>query len=410
MEIWREELAGRIVLVSDITTGAADAGRIPLDLDFPLGGVHANAVHTILTEAFLTAAPWPAALLIDALLLAGMMFLALRRSAVVFTLATLAMTMAYLLASAVVLKTSGVILPLVQPLAMVFVGLFTLLIASSVANARTHARTETARQLAERDLDIGRRIQTSFLPSDRPQPSGWQMATHFKPARQVSGDFFDIFELDQGRHIAVVVADVCDKGVGAALFMALIRSLIRAFATQDFSGLGERPGDAAAGQDAALLNTIGQTNQYLAVTHGDTGMFATLFLGVLEPETGQMGYVNCGHEPPWVIGSGPGIRQLMPTGPALGMMPDSPFAVRRFELTAGETLLAFTDGLTESESATGEAFGRQRLEALVANGTEDIQSLLNQVTHALARHTSGQTPFDDITIVAVRREGRAPQD
>ncbi len=407
MEIWREELAGKIVLVSDITTGAADAGRTPLDLDFPLSGVHANAVHTILTESFLESAPWQAVALIDVLLLAGMLALALRRSAVAFTLATLTLAILYLMSTALVLHLTGVVLPVVQPIAMILMGMFTLLIASSVANTRTHARTETARRLAERDLDIGRRIQTSFLPAEQPQPPGWQMAAHFKPARQVAGDFYDIFELGHGRYLAVVVADVCDKGVGAALFMALIRSLIRAFAIQDFNAACSRHDASGACTDNAILNTIRQTNDYLAVTHGDTGMFATLFLGILAPESGRLRFVNCGHEPPWIIGDGQDLKQLMPTGPALGMMPDSPFTVGDFVFATGETFLAFTDGLTESESSTGDPFGRQRLEALVRKGGSDIHRMLEEITQALARHTSGQTPFDDITIVALRREASA---
>ena len=409
MEIWREELAGKIILISDVTTGAADVGRTPLDVAFPLSGVHANAVHTILTETFLAAAPWHVVLLIDAFLLAAMLILALRRSAVVFTLAVLSMALVYLAITALVLHLSGTILPMVQPLAMLVMGMFTLLIASSVANTRTHARTETARQLAERDLDIGRRIQASFLPSDRHQPSGWQVATHFKPARQVSGDFYDIFELGQGRFMAVVVADVCDKGVGAALFMALIRSLIRAFALQDFNALGDLRENPVNCTDAAILNTVRQTNHYLAVTHGETGMFATLFLGILELGSGRMRYVNCGHEPPWGVGPAKAIDALMPTGPALGVMPDSPFTVGGFTFRSGQTLIAFTDGLTESESSSGQAFGRERLTALVADGFGGAQALVDRIVQSLAAHTSGQTPFDDITIVAVHQEGGASE-
>ncbi|MBC2734824.1 MAG: SpoIIE family protein phosphatase [Desulfobacteraceae bacterium] len=407
MAIWREELSGKIVLVSDITTGAADVGPIPLDLHFPLSGVHANAVHTILTESFLTASPWPVLLLINAVMLAGMLFFALRFSAIAFTLTTLVMTALYLVATTVFLYASGVMLPLIQPMAMVVIGMFTVHIASSVANARTHAMTETARQLAERDLDIGRSIQSSFLPTNRVCPPGWQVATHFKPARQVSGDFYDLFELGGGRYVAVVVADVCDKGVGAALFMALIRSLIRAFAIQDFNQYCDLRDNPEGCSDTAVLNAITQTNRYLADTHADTGMFATLFIGILEHGTGHLRYVNCGHEPPLVIGHRRVMNRLKPTGPALGLMIDSVFAIGDLTLKRGETILAFTDGLTESESSTGEAFGRQRLSELVGCGEGGAQRLVDRIVHAKANHTSGQTPFDDITIVAVQRENRS---
>ncbi len=410
MEIWREELSGKIVLVSDVTTGAADVGRTPMDLYSPLSGVHSNAVHTILTESFLTESPWPLLLMIDAVMLAGMMLFALRFSAFSFTLTTLAMVALYLAATAGFLHAAGVILPIVQPFTMVVIGMVTLHIASSVANTRTHAKTETARQLAERDLDIGRQIQSSFLPAHRPCPPGWQVATHFKPARQVSGDFYDLFELGSGRYVAIVVADVCDKGVGAALFMALIRSLIRAFAIQDFNRHCDLPGSPTGCADTAILNTITQTNQYLADTHADTGMFATLFIGILEHETGQLRYVNCGHEPPLVIGRRRVINRLKPTGPALGLMIDSIFRIGDVAIDHGQMFLAFTDGLTESESSTGDAFGRQRLSDLVGGGDDAVQPLMDQIVHSLAIHTSGQTPFDDITIVAVQRENRSNGD
>lgn len=409
LEILTEELAGKIVLLSDVTTGATELGRTPVDFHFPLSGVHANAVHTILAETFLEDAPGYLALLIDAVLIAALVFFARCRSSLAFTLLMALVGVLYLVVFAGAYNVAGVILPLAQPLTMVFVGLFTLLMASSVANARMLAQTETARQLAEQDLAIGRSIQTSFLPSRQPCPPGWQVATHFEPARQVSGDFYDLFDLGRGRYLAIVIADVCDKGVGAALFMALIRSLVRAFAIQDFNRQCDRRDNPAGCSDTAILNTIDQTNRYIADTHADANMFATLFMGILEHETGRLRYVNCGHEPPLVIGQGRSVQRLIPTGPALGAFPDSTFTIGEVAVDHGETILAFTDGLIESESSAGEAFGKKRLAGLVTNPNQGARSLLDRIVQVMALHTSGQEPFDDVTIVALRREAQAAQ-
>src|SRR6185295_3398345 len=141
----------------------------------------------------------------------------------------------------------------------------------------------------ERELEIGREIQRSFLPEELPRAEGWEIAARFRPARQVAGDFYDAFALPSSGRIGLVVADVCDKGVGAALFMALFRSLVRATAT----GMAWEA-DAAAG----LLRVVRLTNDYIARTHGRSNMFATLFFGVLDPATGDLAYVNGGHEAP----------------------------------------------------------------------------------------------------------------
>lgn len=403
MEIWGEELSGKIVLISDVTTGAGDMGRTPLDISFPLSGVHSNAVHTMLTESFLKKSPWTIVLLTDVVLFVCMMIFSLQFSAVLFTSATIALSLMYIIVIGVTLFSTGVILPIVQPLIMILAGTFSLHMASSVVNTRTHAKSETARKLAERDLEIGHRIQSSFLPEDWPQPAGWQIAADLKPARQVSGDFFDLFKWGDGRYITVVIADVCDKGVGAALFMALIRSLIRAFATQNYIQQCDIKGNPAGCSDTAILDTICLTNNYIENTHGDTGMFATLFLGILEPDSGRFRYVNCGHEPPWLINQKKAIKRLKPTGPALGIMPDSLFKMGDVVLNPGSAVLAFTDGLTESESSTGEAFGRERLSSLVKSGDSDARTMVRRIIGSVADHTFGQPPFDDITVVAIQR-------
>src|SRR5262249_22798559 len=160
------------------------------------------------------------------------------------------------------------------------------------------------------ELEIGRQIQRDFLPDSLPQPPGWEIAAAFHPARQVGGDFYDAFSLEDGR-VALAVADVCDKGVGAALFMALFRSLVRAHAELPGSGTPAGP---------ASRSIVALTNDYIARTHGRSNMFATMLFAILDPRTGDLAWVNGGHEPPIVRRRGGAVERLMPTGPAVGAL------------------------------------------------------------------------------------------
>ena len=130
-------------------------------------------------------------------------------------------------------------------------------------------------------------------------------------------------------------------------------------------------------------------------------MFATLFFGVLEPSTGSLLYVNGGHDPPVVFGSGGVKSRLQPTGPAVGMMPDMAFEVGQARLEAGEGLLAFTDGVTDALGVSGR-YGEERLLALLARPPEGASSLLDSIEASVAAHAAGQDQADDITLLAVR--------
>jgi serine phosphatase RsbU (regulator of sigma subunit) len=250
----------------------------------------------------------------------------------------------------------------------------------------------------ERELEIGREIQQSFLPEELPKLPGWEIAATFQPARQVAGDFYDAFPLSGGSRIGLVVADVCDKGVGAALFMALFRSLLRAFTERAFAG------DVAAEDGPRLLSTVVSTNDYIARTHGRSNMFATAFVAVLDPGSGSVAWINAGHEAPVVIGPSRTLAdRLPPTGPALGMMPDMRFTSRETVLAPGETLFAFTDGVTDSKDPSGGFFSEERLLELVSKGAPSAKDLLDRVETAVASHSAGCERSDDITMLAVRR-------
>lgn len=257
---------------------------------------------------------------------------------------------------------------------------------ASLDKKKLHDRERMWAESMERELEIGRRIQAGFFPNRLPSPAGWELAAHFEPARQVAGDFYDAFPLDDGTF--VVVADVCDKGVGAALYMALFRSLIRAIATE------QRQESHAA----LLLRTASRTNDYIATIHGDANMFATAFLAVLDG-SGAVHYVNAGHEAPMIVRDA-GIERLAPTGPALGLMPDVPFTADVRALAAGDLLLAFTDGVTEAKGADG-FFGLERLETLVGDRIAAVPAI-ERVMLAIKEFEQGERA-DDITMLAVRR-------
>ena len=284
-----------------------------------------------------------------------------------------------------------------------------------VADAETmHARA------LERELEIGHEIQASFLPEEMPVVPGWTMDARLRAAQQVSGVFYDAFAFEAGGRVGLIVADVCDKGVGAALFMALFRTLLRAASVQRYSGLtgrgvslsatgflslGAHDAPAADAGRTALASALKVTNNYIALTHPKSNMFATVFFAVLDPASGRLDYANCGHEPALVLGAA-GIRErLDPTGPAVGMMPDVQFNLRDVTLAAGETLLAFTDGVTEARAASGELFGTERFEALLATSAPSVRELLDRIERTLQRHTGGAPQSDDITLLAARRSG-----
>jgi phosphoserine phosphatase RsbU/P len=269
------------------------------------------------------------------------------------------------------------------------------------------------------ELRIGREIQAGFLPDSLPQPDGWELRVSFQPARLVAGDFYDAFELVNGRRIAFIVADVCDKGVGAALFMALIRSLLRH--TAEYSGLrslmateqrvvadeGQRPRSSPLVPVAGatpMLNAVRETNGYLTRNHLRQGYFATLFFGVLDPVTGKVVFVNAGHNPPILLHGASGeVTALDLTGPAVGIVPNCSYSLGYTRIEPGEQLFAFTDGVTEARGPDGEFFGDERLLRLLRDNTRAASGLLEIVKDSVRSHVREAEQYDDVTMMSIRR-------
>lgn len=266
-------------------------------------------------------------------------------------------------------------------------------------------------QNLRREMSVARTIQRDFLPESLPEVTDMELEAALRPARDVSGDFYDCFLLTSGE-VILVVGDVCDKGVGAALFMALFRSLIRASADPVGGGAIQMIGGRhtmvmqalqSASPADLLTRVAGFTNDYIARNHGRTNMFATVFLASLEPYSGELVYVNAGHEPALTIAPDGSIEELRPTGPALGMLPDSPFRAVTRTLERGHTLLAFTDGLVEAHSPSGEVYGAKRLrEVLLANRGRSASQLVHAVLDAAQTFGGHSDPHDDLTMLAAR--------
>ncbi len=245
-------------------------------------------------------------------------------------------------------------------------------------------------QLLDQELVNAGKIQSGILPEKPPQLRGWELASQLDPALQTSGDFFDFIPLTNN-HWGFLIADVSDKGMGAALFMALSSTLFRTYATQ------------YATLPAFALSQVNE--RILSDTRSE--MFVTAFYAVLDPETGRMRYVNAGHNPPYLVSSQKGkpFDQLRATGMALGVMGDVVWGQKVIRLLPGDLLLLYTDGITEAQDRMGRFYGEQRLQNVLRSlGGRSAQEVMEAVLEDLARFTGGAAQQDDVTMIVIRRK------
>ncbi len=282
-------------------------------------------------------------------------------------------------------------------------------------NARLYTKLDEYSKALNNELEKGRQIQIDFLPYEIPKLRNWEISACFYPAKQVAGDFYDAFCIDE-QQVGIVLADVCDKGVGAALFMALFRSLIRIFSNQHtLRGLSSsilenaKPEEGWIGDSGTnlahtnALHAVTLTNDYVTKHHWGLSMFATLFFGVLDSETGIMSYINGGHEPLFIIGKSGIKATLKPTGPAVGMMPNSKFKIKQIQFEPGDILIAYTDGVTEGKNPDGHLFTKERLLALLKEPANSASELVERIKTHLFKYIADAPQFDDITMIALHR-------
>jgi len=233
---------------------------------------------------------------------------------------------------------------------------------------------------------VARELQASLLPSKTPQISNWEFAAYWKPAREVAGDYYDFVPLDDGR-LGLVIADVSDKGMSAALFMALTRSVLRA---------------SVAGTKSPA-NGIAHANR-LICADATRGMFVTLFYALLNPLSGDITYVNAGHNPPLLARADENrMKALTRTGMALGVVEDPGFEERTLHLDPGDFILLYTDGVTDATDAHQQKFGMERLQRVVLdNRREAAMGVVSALERSLEEFVGSTPPFDDVAIVVAR--------
>jgi sigma-B regulation protein RsbU (phosphoserine phosphatase) len=264
--------------------------------------------------------------------------------------------------------------------------------------------TRTEQLLAyEKELEIGRRIQADFLPELVPEIEGWEITPYFEAAREVAGDFYDAFELKQGKNLAIVIGDVCDKGVGAALFMTLFRSLIRA--SCQFGLADQKPGNEAETPDYTrniLLKSLGLTNSYIAETHSQSSMFASVFFGVLDYESGELSYINAGHESPVIFRENGDMEHLELTGGIVGMFPWATFSIATTQINPGDLIYCYTDGVNEAKNDQGEQFEEKRIYEMNEFAWPDGQGFVDEIIQRVRSFRGDAPQSDDITMLVLR--------
>jgi len=243
------------------------------------------------------------------------------------------------------------------------------------------------RERVEQELRVARSIQQASLPKEVPQLEGWQISPFYQPAREVGGDFYDFFDLSDGR-VGVAVGDATGKGMPAALAVSATSSMLRAVAQALDSS---SPGEALSRINETLLARI------------PSNMFVTCFYGILDPKSGHLTYANAGHDLPYVRHGDGDAEELRARGMPLGLMPGMAYEEREVSLREGNCILFYSDGLVEAHDPKGEMFGFPRLRALIAEHGEEKsleETLLEELYSFVGE---GWEQEDDITLLTLRR-------
>jgi serine phosphatase RsbU (regulator of sigma subunit) len=254
--------------------------------------------------------------------------------------------------------------------------------------------------IADQQMQTAKQIQQYFLAEGPGESDGFELAYYLQPAYQVGADWYDLLCVDQKQFL--VVADVCDKGVGSALFMSVFRSLLRYSLISEFSGGVTEGEQASVGDRLAHVTAI--VNRYMAENHGASSMFATVFLAAYEPEKHFLHYVCAGHETPFVRRSS-GVETLQVTGSAIGIFSAARFSSGSTQLSPGDVLVAYTDGLPDARSAEGKALGAAAVMALLEEPDAEARSAqdwLDRLTELAFAHIDNEEQFDDLTLLVLK--------
>jgi len=244
----------------------------------------------------------------------------------------------------------------------------------------------------QHELSVASRIQQSILPREFPPFPGrtdFEIFAQMTPAREIGGDFYDFFLIDKDR-LGFSIGDVSGKGIPAAIFMAVCRTLLKATALQSKS----------AGDCIKYFNDV-------LTRQSDSAMFVTIFYGILHTNTGELEYCIAGHNPPYVLSDGGDVREIAePSGLMAGAFEQASYETGRLQLKPGESIFLFTDGVTESLNTKGEFFSDERLHTLLERlSGSSAEEIVRCVVNEVRIFSAGETPSDDVTAMALNYRG-----
>lgn len=263
-------------------------------------------------------------------------------------------------------------------------------VETHLALRRLQRNLQDANQRMERELALAAQVQASFMQRILPEVAGWQLAVTLIPARTTSGDFYDVVLLPNGG-LSLLIADVVDKGVGAALYMAMSCALLRAYT-------GEHPNNPELACQAV--------NERL-LEYATADQFVTVFLGILDPQSGTLVYSNAGHNPPILLRPNePDRPQLLRnTGLPLGVSEEGVWLAKSVQLAPGDVLVLYTDGVTDAESADGDFYDLSRLVETVSQNTRSAAAeLRDAILDDLHNFTRGAAQSDDMAVMVLARQ------
>lgn len=255
---------------------------------------------------------------------------------------------------------------------------------------RLQRELQDANAMMAAELALAGEVQAGFLPHELPNVPGWQLTAALQPARETSGDFYDLIPLPGGR-LGMVIADVSDKGAAAALYMALSSTLIRTYAPQ-------YPSQPELVLNAANLRILKDTQ---------TDQFVTVFYGVLDLDAGTLLYANAGHWPPYLVSGrkGGSAQRLVRTGMPLGILEDQTWGQGVAQVAPGGALVLYTDGITEAQNEHGTSYGEDRLLRSVRAGLQDSgQTVHDSIMTSVLNFVGGMPQSDDIALMVMVRD------
>lgn len=250
--------------------------------------------------------------------------------------------------------------------------------------------------VTDKQLEIAAQIQTQFITKEQLSNQHVAIAADFDPAYEIGADWFDVLHLDGVSY--VVIADVCDKGIPSALFMSVFRSLLR----YSLASADEQPNRGIASR---LCSTICQVNNYMACNHGDSAIFATIFIAAYDYGSQQLVYLNAGHESPFIVRANGTLERLESTGPIVGIFKAARYTTKTTAFQTQDLLYTFTDGVVDARSNSGKSFGIDRVHALLSSltaATNTPEQLLSATLKALQNHCQGAEQFDDTTLLIMK--------